>query len=297
MLYGGRTEFHTYGRENCVALGPVLSIHADLDEFVGLQGGIDLVQDRRRKAVAGDADNRMEVVSLRAKGPPLCWREFNHHSNSLKKGRNYTAMKRSKTSKSWMMEHVNDPFVQRAKTEGMRARAAYKLMEIDEKDKLFRSGMTVVDLGAAPGSWSQVAVGKVGGAGRVFALDLLPMEPIPGVHFMQGDFHDDAFVEAFEVQLGDGQVDLVLSDIAPNISGISSSDQARSIHLAELALDFAARHLAANGRFLVKVFQGEGFDDYRKAMGEAFRSVVVRKPQASRGRSAEVYLLGTGKRS
>ncbi len=206
-------------------------------------------------------------------------------------------MKRTKTSKSWMTEHVNDPFVQRAKSEGWRARAAYKLMEIDDKDKLIRPGMIVVDLGAAPGSWSQVANKRVGELGRVFALDLLPMEPIPGVEFMQGDFHDEEFVERFEEILGGRQVDLVLSDIAPNISGIPSSDQARSIYLAELALDFAQKHLAPGGRFLVKVFQGEGFDAFRKQMESDFKSVLVRKPQASRGRSSEVYLLGSGKRA
>mgnify|MGYP000084189140 FL=1 len=206
-------------------------------------------------------------------------------------------MKRSKTSKSWMAEHVNDPFVQRAKSEGWRARAAYKLMEIDDRDKLIRPGMVVVDLGAAPGSWSQVAIKRVGESGRVFALDLLPMEPIGGVEFMQGDFHDEAFVERFEEMLGGRQVDLVMSDIAPNISGIPSSDQARSIYLAELALDFARKHLAVGGRFLVKVFQGEGFDAFRKQIENDFKSVLVRKPQASRGRSAEVYLLGTGRRA
>ena len=206
-------------------------------------------------------------------------------------------MKRSKTSKSWMAEHVNDPFVQRAKSEGWRARAAYKLMEIDDRDKLIRPGMVVVDLGAAPGSWSQVAIKRVGESGRVFALDLLPMEPIGGVEFMQGDFHDEAFVERFEEMLGGRQVDLVMSDIAPNISGIPSSDQARSVYLAELALDFAQKHLAQGGRFLVKVFQGEGFDAFRKQMENEFKSVLVRKPQASRGRSSEVYLLGSGKRA
>lgn len=206
-------------------------------------------------------------------------------------------MKRSKTSKSWMMEHVNDPFVQRAKSEGWRARAAYKLMEIDDKDRLIRHGMVVVDLGAAPGSWSQVAVARVGEHGRVFALDLLPMEPINGVVFMQGDFHDEEFVTRFEAQLEGRGVDLVMSDIAPNISGIPTSDQARSIYLAELALDFARQHLSPGGKFLVKVFQGQGFDEFRKEVERVFKSVVVRKPQASRGRSAEVYLLGSGMRT
>jgi len=196
-----------------------------------------------------------------------------------------------------MMEHVNDPFVQRAKSDGLRARAAYKLMEIDDRDKLIRAGMLVVDLGAAPGSWSQVAIARVGEKGRVLALDLLPMEPIRGVDFMQGDFHDEDFVQRFEALLDGRDVDLVMSDIAPNISGIPTIDQARSIHLAELALDFALQHLSpGGGRFLVKVFQGQGFDAFRKQMEGSFKSVVVRKPQASRGRSAEVYLLGSGKR-
>jgi len=203
-------------------------------------------------------------------------------------------MKRTKTSKSWMTEHVNDPFVQRAKTEGFRARAAYKLMEIDDRDRLIRPGMVVVDLGAAPGSWSQVAVSRVGAGGQVFALDLLPMDPIKGVAFMQGDFHDEVFVAEFEALLGERSVDLVMSDIAPNISGIPTSDQARSIYLAELALDFACQHLASTGKFVVKVFQGQGFDEFRKAMEAAFKSVLVRKPQASRGRSSEVYLIGAG---
>ncbi|MDD3354563.1 RlmE family RNA methyltransferase [Zoogloea sp.] len=205
-------------------------------------------------------------------------------------------MKRTKTSKSWMTEHVNDPFVQRAKTEGWRARAAFKLMEIDDKDKLIRQGSVVVDLGAAPGSWSQVAIKRVGQGGRVLAMDLLPIEPIPGVEFMQGDFHDEMFVARFEALLGDRQVDLVMSDIAPNISGIPTSDQARSIHLAELALEFAGDHLGPHGKFLVKVFQGQGFEEFRRAMERVFRQVIVRKPEASRGRSSEVYLLGSGRR-
>ncbi len=205
-------------------------------------------------------------------------------------------MKRTKTSKSWMTEHVNDPFVQRAKADGLRARAAYKLMEIDDKDKLIRPGMVVVDLGAAPGSWSQVAITRVGEVGAVFALDLLPMEPIHKVQFMQGDFHDEESVARFEELLGRRNVDLVMSDIAPNISGIPSVDQARCIYLAELALDFAQQHLTSGGKFLVKVFQGQGFDEFRKQMEREFKSVVVRKPLASRGRSAEVYLLGSGKR-
>lgn len=205
-------------------------------------------------------------------------------------------MKRTKTSKAWMQEHVSDSYVQRAKTEGYRSRAAFKLMEIDERDRLLRSGMVVVDLGAAPGSWSQVALKRVGSAGRVFALDLLAVEPLPGLEFIQGDFQDEAVLDALETRVGDLGVDVVLSDMAPNMSGIETVDQARSIALGELALDFAARHLKPGGAFLVKVFQGEGFMQYRGEILERFRTLQVRKPKASRDRSPEVYLLATGKR-
>ncbi|THF62538.1 23S rRNA (uridine(2552)-2'-O)-methyltransferase RlmE [Pseudothauera rhizosphaerae] len=205
-------------------------------------------------------------------------------------------MKRTKTSKAWMREHVNDAFVQQAKAQGYRSRAAFKLAEIDDRDRLLRPGAVVVDLGAAPGSWSQVAVQRIGPQGRVFALDLLPVEPIKGVEFLQGDFTDDAVAACFEESLQGAAVDLVMSDMAPNMSGVPTVDQARSIHLCELALDFAARHLKPGGNFLVKVFQGEGFDDLRRQMQEVFRTVQVRKPKASRDRSAEVYLLGTGRK-
>ncbi|ANQ84554.1 ribosomal RNA large subunit methyltransferase J [Azoarcus olearius] len=205
-------------------------------------------------------------------------------------------MKRNKTSKAWMHEHLNDTYVQRANAEGYRARAAYKLMEIDERDRLLRPGRVVVDLGAAPGSWCQVARQRVGSDGRVLALDILPMDPVPGVDFLQGDFTEDAVLAELESRLAGAAVDLVLSDMAPNLSGVATVDQARSIYLCELALDFARRHLKPGGQFLVKVFQGEGFMGFRKAMDEVFLSVQVRKPKASRDRSAEVYLLGVGLR-
>ena len=206
-------------------------------------------------------------------------------------------MKRSKTSKAWMREHLNDAYVQRAKASGFRARAAFKLTEIDDKDKLMRSGMTVVDLGAAPGSWSQVAAARVGLQGQVFALDLLEIAPIPGVRFIQGDFQDDTILRQLEAALGDRPLDLVISDMAPNISGVAAADQARAISLCELALDFSHSHLKPDGKLLVKVFQGGGFDEFRRAMQRAFKTVVVRKPAASRDRSTEVYLLGKGMRS
>lgn len=201
-------------------------------------------------------------------------------------------MKRSRTSKAWMQEHVNDAFVKLANKEGYRARAAYKLMEIDDKDKLIRPGMTIVDLGATPGSWSQVAMERLHGNGRVFALDLLEMQPLPGVMFLQGDFTDAAVLDQFEKMLGDQPADLVISDMAPNISGISSIDQARMAHLAELALEFSTQWLKPGGSFLVKVFIGEGFDEIVRSMRTGFQSVVTRKPKASRDRSSEVYLLG-----
>ncbi len=203
-------------------------------------------------------------------------------------------MKRSKTSKQWMREHVNDVYVQRAKSEGYRSRAAYKLLEIAARDKLLKPGMVVVDLGAAPGGWSQVARAQVGARGLVLALDLLEMEPLPGVTFLQGDFREDAVVAALAAALAGRTIDLVLSDMSPNISGIAMSDQARVMHLAELALEFAAKHLKHGGNLLVKVFQGSGFQEFLRQMRTQFKSVATRKPEASRGRSSELYLLGKG---
>ncbi|MFT3757700.1 RlmE family RNA methyltransferase [Thauera sp.] len=205
-------------------------------------------------------------------------------------------MKKNKTSRAWVHDHVNDPYVQRAQAEGYRARAAYKLLEVDERDHLLKPGAVVVDLGSTPGSWCQVAVKRCGPKGRVFALDILPMEVVPGVDFLHGDFTEDAVLEALEARLEGAKVDVVLSDMAPNLTGVAAVDQARSIHLCELALDFAVRHLKPGGQFLVKVFQGEGFMDYRKQMEAAFLTVQVRKPKASRDRSAEVYLLAKGVR-
>lgn len=205
-------------------------------------------------------------------------------------------MKKNKTSRAWVHEHLNDPYVQRAQADGYRARAAYKLTEIDERDHLLRPGAVVVNLGAAPGSWCQIAVKRCGPKGRVLALDLLPMEAVAGVDFLLGDFTEDAVLEEFERRLDGARVDVVLSDMAPNLSGVATVDQARSIHLCELALDFAVRHLKPGGQFLVKVFQGEGFMAFRQQMESAFASVQVRKPKASRDRSAEVYLLGKGPR-
>jgi len=196
-----------------------------------------------------------------------------------------------------MNEHVHDTYVQRAKAEGWRSRAVFKLMEIDEKDKLFKPGMVVVDLGAAPGSWCQYAAPRIQPGGRLLALDLLEMTPMAGVDFIQGDFREDAVLAEVEKRLDGRPVDLVLSDMAPNMSGISVADDARMMHLAELTMEFAREHLKPGGRMLVKVFQGAGFMELRKEMQEAFETLSVRKPAASRDRSAETYLLAGGNRA
>jgi 23S rRNA (uridine2552-2'-O)-methyltransferase len=197
-------------------------------------------------------------------------------------------------SNPWMTRHVNDPYVKRATSEGMRSRAAYKLQQINDKDKLIRPGMRVVDLGAAPGGWSQVAARIVRPAGCVIGIDLLEVPPLPGVTFIRGDFSEDAGLAALERALGGAAVDLVLSDMAPNITGIAVADQSRLMGLVELALDFSVKHLKPDGNFLVKVFHGAGFDSYVLALREVFKAVQTRKPDASRKGSREVYLLGKG---
>jgi 23S rRNA (uridine2552-2'-O)-methyltransferase len=206
-------------------------------------------------------------------------------------------MKRTKTSKAWMQEHVNDPYVKLAQKDGYRARAAYKLLEIDDKDRLIKPGMVIVDLGSTPGSWSQVAIQRLKGNGRVIALDLLPMVGIPGVEFIQGDFREDAILEQLEETLGGKPIDLVISDMAPNITGITSVDQPNAVYLTELAVDFSLKWLKPEGNFLVKVFIGSGFEEIVKVMRESFEKVVTRKPKASRDRSTEVYLIGLKRKS
>ena len=201
---------------------------------------------------------------------------------------------RSKTSKAWLKEHFNDPWVAKAQEQGYRSRASFKLLEMHEKDRLFRPGMTVLDLGAAPGGWSQVAGQLIGGKGTVIASDILAMDALPDVSFIEGDFREDAIYEQILAALVDQRADLVMSDMAPNMSGNSAVDQPRAMYLAELALDMAERVLEPDGLFLVKVFQGEGFEEYRKALQSRFKRVVSRKPAASRARSTEVYQLGFG---
>jgi 23S rRNA (uridine2552-2'-O)-methyltransferase len=196
----------------------------------------------------------------------------------------------------WMDEHVNDPFVRRAKAEGYRSRAAYKLIEIHERDRLFAPGQLVVDLGAAPGSWSQVAAQRIGSKGRIVAVDLLPIEPLPGVTIIEGDFTAEAVLASITSALGGARVDVVLSDLSPNLSGIASADQARSELLSELALDFVLHHMKPKGAFVIKAFQGSGFPALLATLRKQFETVTSRKPEASRDRSAEMYLVARGYR-
>lgn len=203
-------------------------------------------------------------------------------------------MARSKSSKRWLKEHFSDPYVKSAQQKGYRSRAAYKLLEIQQRDQMLKPGMCVVDLGAAPGGWSQIVKKIVGEKGRVIALDILPMEPLSNVEFIQGDFSEPKVVEELLAVIDKQPVDLVISDIAPNISGVSAIDQPRSMYLAELAWDFAQQILKKNGSFLVKVFQGQKFEDFVKILRQNFTKVFIRKPKASRARSREVYLLARG---
>ncbi|HQT31523.1 MAG TPA: RlmE family RNA methyltransferase [Thiobacillus sp.] len=200
--------------------------------------------------------------------------------------------KRTKSGSAWMHEHVTDPYVKKAQLDGYRSRAAYKLLDIDKRDQLLRPGMTIVDLGAAPGSWCQVAVQKLKKQGRVLAIDLLPVAALPGVDSFEGDFTEPEALHWLEEKLKSRQIDLVLSDMAPNMSGVMLSDQARHYELCELALEFAVDWLKPNGAFLVKAFQGVGFEGFRGQMRLAFEKVDIRKPDSSRDRSNEIYLLG-----
>ena len=203
-------------------------------------------------------------------------------------------MGKTKSSRGWLREHFDDPYVKKAQFEGRRSRALFKLEEMDNKDKLFKRGATVVDLGAAPGGWSELAIEKVGDKGKVFALDILPMDAIAGVQFIQGDFREESVLTQLLNEMGEHKADLVLSDMDPNISGMSAVDQPRAMYLVELALDLARQVLNKGGSLLVKISQGEGFDQYLAEVRTAFSSVKVRKPDASRARSREVYILAKG---
>jgi 23S rRNA (uridine2552-2'-O)-methyltransferase len=202
---------------------------------------------------------------------------------------------RSKSSQRWLQEHFSDPYVKKAQAQGLRSRAAFKLEELVERDRLLKPGMVVVDLGAAPGGWSQWVRQSMGDSGRVIALDILDMPGLAGVEFLHGDFREDEVLARLEATLGAQAVDLVLSDMAPNMSGVDAVDLPRAMHLAELAMDFADRHLRVGGAFLIKLFQGVGFDDYVRELRRRYSKVVIRKPAASRKRSPEVYALAQGR--
>lgn len=203
-------------------------------------------------------------------------------------------MAKSKSSKSWLREHFDDEYVKRSQDEGVRSRAVYKLEELDQKDRLLKPSISLVDLGAAPGGWSEYAAKKVGAKGHIIATDILPMDYLDGVNFIQGDFREDSVLEAILSAMDNQKADLVISDMAPNISGVDAIDQPASMYLVELALDLARQILKPGGNFVVKIFQGEGFDAYKQDAGTSFKTVKIRKPKASRPRSREVYLVGQG---
>ncbi|MBD2809841.1 23S rRNA (uridine(2552)-2'-O)-methyltransferase RlmE [Xenorhabdus sp. Vera] len=204
--------------------------------------------------------------------------------------------KRSASSSRWLQEHFSDKYVLQAQKKGLRSRAWFKLDEIQQSDKIFKPGMTVVDLGAAPGGWSQYVVSQIGNSGRVIACDLLPMDPIVGVDFLQGDFRDELVLKTLLERVGDNKVQVVMSDMAPNMSGTPAVDIPRSMYLIELALDMCRDVLAPGGSFIVKVFQGEGFDEYLREIRSLFTKIKIRKPEASRARSREVYIVATGRK-
>ena len=280
----------------------------DLDELVALEVRVDLAQHFRGQSGISNHHDGPEMVGPGTQCAALAGRQFWSHVQHVRhRAKNFSIDLKSltrdrtsgymaKTSKAWMREHVTDPYVKRATAEGYRSRAAYKLQQIDAKDRLLQPGMTVVDLGAAPGGWSQVAAKAVGPKGRVIAVDVLEMAQVPGVTTICGDFAEDATLDALERVLHGAEIDLVISDMAPNMSGIASADQARAIALAELAADFASKYLKPRGNLLVKTFQGAGYEDLVQTLRRSFLQVLTRKPDASRSRSSEVYLLCKGPR-
>ena len=251
------------------------------------QGPVELVHHALRETGIAEADDRVQRMG---ETPQVLFLLFRKLHAGIIVGQ--PMPKRSKSSARWLAEHANDEFVKRAHQEGWRSRAVFKLEEIQQKERLLRPGIRCVDLGAAPGGWSQYAARTLGeGAGRIVATDLLPMEPIPGVAFVQGDFREPSVLEEVLAAVGAGKVDLVLSDMAPNMAGIDAVDQPRTMHLAELALEFADRVLVPGGDALVKLFQGAGFDEIIREARRRYGRVVTKKPKASRTRSPEIYLL------
>jgi 23S rRNA (uridine2552-2'-O)-methyltransferase len=279
-----------------------------LDQFMMFQGKAELGQQRRSQTLVADLDNRFERVrkTTQVAALRIFERGARHRAGTggVKRDSvsccirtsNGHVMARSKSSERWLKEHFADPFVKRAQAEGWRSRAVFKLEELLERDRLLKPGMTVVDLGAAPGGWSQMVREQIRDSGRIIALDILPMQGIVGVEFILGDFREETVLHQLESSLSGQRVDLVLSDMAPNMSGVESVDQARIMHLVELAQEFADKHLKPGGAFLVKLFHGRGSDEYLKNLRRGYERVSMRKPKASRSRSSEVYALATGKR-
>jgi 23S rRNA (uridine2552-2'-O)-methyltransferase len=262
---------------------------ADLDQFVIQQRALCLGDDAVTDAGIADQDHGLEGVGEAAQVAALFFGKLHGLKSTA-----FPMPKRTRSSHAWLKEHFTDPYVQRAKAEGWRSRAIYKLEEMDRREKLIRPGMVVLDLGAAPGGWSQYARRKVGRHGRIVAMDILPMDALVGVEFLQGDFREDAVLDALIAQVGERGVDVLLSDIAPNLSGMDAIDQPRSMYLVELALDMAQRVLKPGGTALIKTFQGAGFHELVVATRKHYERVKLLKPDASRARSPELYLLATG---
>jgi 23S rRNA (uridine2552-2'-O)-methyltransferase len=301
VLHGRRASRVADRAEQRFALVAIASHDADLDQFVRIERALDLRDHGRCKARIADQYDGIERMGAPLQNLALGGRkqsgDRSNFSMSLFHDVDSIPMTRGRANRTWMQEHVRDPYVKRAQAQGLRSRAAFKLLELDAKDRLFSPGQIVVDLGAAPGSWSEIAMRRVGPGGKVIAIDLLEMAPITGVSFIRGDFAERAALDRVERVLGGSKADLVLSDMAPNISGVPVTDQARSLQLAELAADFAVNHLKPDGALVVKLFQGGGFPEFLNWLRKAFESVASRKPDASRDRSREMYLLARRPRS
>ena len=306
MLNGRGVELVSQRLEQGVTGCAIVTQNTDLDQTVSIQGRIGLAHHGSRQAVLADHDDGFEVVRERAVLLALSGRELNGRHGviipSQAGSRLKIQTKSKKVNKAWLNDHVNDPYVKMAQKEGYRARAAYKLKEIDEQLGLIRPGQVIVDLGSTPGAWSQYArrclspQGAAAGEldGVLIGLDILPMEPIEGVRFLQGDFREDAVLEQLHTALEGRQVDLVMSDMAPNLSGIASADSARISHLVELAVSFSLTHLKPQGALVVKVFHGSGYSQLVKLFKETFVQVKPIKPKASRDKSSETFLVGRG---
>ena len=322
-LHQGRAAAFRQTGHHRVAGVAVLGGDLHLDQLVVFQSVLDLGHDRIGEAFGADLQHRLQAVGLAAEEAILGVAERDRHAGQGLGKRAGTGAQgimarnrpdssgfcllppsasvilpmatRSKSSQRWLKEHFSDPYVKKAQAEGLRSRAAYKLEELVERDRLLEPGMVVVDLGAAPGGWSQWVRQSMGDSGRVVALDILEMPSLAGVDFIHGDFREDEVLAQLEAMLNGQAVDLVLSDMAPNMSGVDAVDLPRAMHLAELAMEFADRHLRPGGAFLIKLFQGVGFDDYVRALRKRYTRVVIRKPAASRKRSTEVYALAQGR--